>query len=232
MKFKRNCPKCKVPIFYNRKDSLQRAINQKRMCFNCNTPKGNKHYRFGKHCSQEIKDKIRKTKMGVPIHTIEEKEKRRLLWCGDKNPNVKYGPSFLGRHHTEETKEKMRISYVKTVIKNGGRNPRFNLNAINYFKKLELEFNWNGIYATKNSEYFIESLGYFVDYYEPHLNIVVEYDEPRHYYANGTLKQKDIKRMEKIISKIDCKFYRYDEKRNLLKEYFIDSGVFVPTLHH
>jgi very-short-patch-repair endonuclease len=69
-----------------------------------------------------------------------------------------------------------------------------------YFDNLEQEYKWKGI-----RQYFIEELGYFVDYYEPTLNIVVEYDEPRH-YKNGRLKSKDMKRMEEIQKYLGNKF--------------------------
>ena len=81
-----------------------------------------------------------------------------------------------------------------------------------YFSRLELDKKWDGIYYGKNNnQYFIKNLGYFVDYYEPNLNIVVEYDEPRH-YPYGKLKEKDIRRMNEIKNHLNCSFYRYNEK--------------------
>jgi hypothetical protein len=302
IKFERKCPTCGKLISYSRKDAMARAISQNRSCFDCNTPKGDKHYRFGKHCSEETKEKIRATKTGVPVHTEEEKEKRRQRWLGDNNPSRKGIPSFLGKHHTEETKQKMseihkgknygkvgenhplygkrgklchwfgkthsletkeklskqkigipmsedfrkkcikrqtgktptddtkrkmRISKINYIIKeNGGICPMFNKDAIGYFSKLETERNWNGRYATKeNGEYYLQELGYFVDYYEPNLNVVIEYDEPRHYYTDGQLKPKDKKRMNEIISHLHCKFYRYNEKKKELIEYFNDEPI-------
>ena len=298
--YTRNCPTCGTPITYSRKDGMVRAISKNRSCSACNVHRGTSHYRYGKHCSEETKEKIRATKTGVPIHTEEEKEKRRQKWLGDNNPSRKGTPSFLGRHHTEETKQKMsnihtgknygrvgenhplygkrgelchwfgkthsletkeklskqkigipmsedfrkkcserqlgktmtddtrrkmRISKINYIIKeNGGICPMFNKDAISYFSKLEAERNWNGYYATKNNgEYYLQELGYFVDYYEPKLNVVIEYDEPRHYYAGGELRPRDKKRMEEIISHLHCKFYRYDEPKQQLTEYFNDD---------
>jgi very-short-patch-repair endonuclease len=74
-------------------------------------------------------------------------------------------------------------------------------------------------FATKNGEFFVSDLGYFVDYYEPNLNIVIEYDEPKHYNVDNSLKKKDLIRMNEIKSKLKCKFYRYNEKLKELKEY-------------
>jgi hypothetical protein len=70
-------------------------------------------------------------------------------------------------------------------------------------------------------QYFLESLGYFLDYYEPNLNIVVEYDEPRHYDINEILKPKDKKRMDEIKNYLKCQFFRFNQRNNTLKEYTI-----------
>jgi hypothetical protein len=299
--YTRNCPTCGTPITYSRKDGMIRATLMNRSCFNCSTPKGNNHYRFGKHCSEETKEKISISKLGVPVHTAEEKEKRRQKWLGNENPTKRIGHSpFLGMHHSEESKKrislsrigknngvvgknhplygkkgelcrwfgkthslktkeklskqkrgipmsedfrkrcserqmgrkladdtrrKMRISKINYIIKeNGGICPMFNKDAINYFSALETKRNWNGHYAAKESgEYYLQELGYFVDYYEPNLNVVIEYDEPRHYYADGELRPRDKKRMKEIISHLHCKFYRYNESKQQLTEYFNDD---------
>lgn len=43
---------------------------------------------------------------------------------------------------------------------------------------------------------------------------MVEYDEKRHYKANGQLKEKDVRRMNEIINHLKCLFYRYDERND------------------
>jgi hypothetical protein len=84
---------------------------------------------------------------------------------------------------------------------------------------MEMEFDWNGIFYGKNGiQYVLTEFGYSLDYYEPIKNIVVEYDEPRHYVRNE-LRQKDVKRMDNIKSLLKCKFLRYNEKSGELKEY-------------
>lgn len=61
-------------------------------------------------------------------------------------------------------------------------------------------------------------MGYWVDYYEPNLNIVIEWDE-KHHYINEELKNKDINRMNEIKEYLKCKFYRYNENKNIIYEY-------------
>ena len=60
--------------------------------------------------------------------------------------------------------------------------------------------------------------GYFLDGYDKDLNIVFEYDEPKHYkdIQNNILKDKDIQRQQNIIEKLHCEFWRYNEAIDLL----------------
>lgn len=62
--------------------------------------------------------------------------------------------------------------------------------------------------------------GYFLDGYDKDLNIAFEYDEPRHYIdiKGNVLKEKDINRMNYIIQKIGCRFFRYNENIDLFYE--------------
>ena len=61
-------------------------------------------------------------------------------------------------------------------------------------------------------------LGYWLDGYDKNLNIVFEYDEPKHYIdkENNILRDYDIKRQTRIIEKLKCEFWRYNEYLNLL----------------
>lgn len=116
---------------------------------------------------------------------------------------------FYGRQHNEESKRKMRIAACKRILElmrsTDGKLNNIGKGETQYFDKLDKDRRWNGI-----RQYFIEELGYFVDYYEPTHNIVVEYDEPRH-YKNGSLRPKDISRMNEIKSHLKCRFLRYNE---------------------
>ena len=112
----------------------------------------------------------------------------------------------------------MRISALKRVIKSGG-GANIGKKENDYFFSLEKETGWDGIFYGKSKKQFILwEYGYSLDYYEPNKNIVVEYDEPRHYVC-GVLKTKDVDRMNIIKTHLKCRFFRYNEKTGILREY-------------
>lgn len=95
--------------------------------------------------------------------------------------------------------------------------PAYNKIACIYFDLLNNYNNWNGYHALNGGEFYIKELGYWVDYYEPNLNLVIEWDEPGH-YIDGILKNSDIERQIKIVEHLNCTFVRINEK-NFLKNY-------------
>jgi very-short-patch-repair endonuclease len=117
----------------------------------------------------------------------------------------------------------MRVAACLRVIalqrSNNGRVNNVGKREGAYFSKLEQEMGWNGVYFSKcGSQHFVDHAGYFVDYYEPFYNIVVEYDEPRH-YRHGRLREKDLVRMEQIKAHLGCEFWRYDAYRKQLLKF-------------
>jgi len=193
----RICPRCKTVIQYTKRKSKYRADRINGMCRRCAVSKTGLS-NIGKYVS------------------IKTRRRMSLAQCRSTNINP-----FKGKHHTDETKRKMRIMACNRVLQyqrnNNGRINNVGKQEGKYFDKLEKRFGWDGIYYKKsNKQFLISNLGYFVDYYEPHLNIVVEYDEPSH-YRKGLLLQKDIKRMEEIKSNMKCQFWRYNELQNKLE---------------
>ena len=97
-----------------------------------------------------------------------------------KYQNKQLVPSWTGRHHTEESKQKIRqgtISYILTVKSS---RPRYNKSAIPVLEQIAKEHGWNIQHAENGGEFYT-GIGYFVDAYDKEKNIVVEYDEPHHY---------------------------------------------------
>ena len=134
-----------------------------------------------------------------------------------KYQNKQLVPSWTGRHHTEESKQKIRqgtISYILTVKSS---RPRYNKSAIPVLEQIAKEHGWNIQHAENGGEFYT-GIGYFVDAYDKEKNIVVEYDEPHHYedVENNVLKTKDLNRQQRIIEHLHCEFWRYNEKTKVL----------------
>lgn len=144
--------------------------------------------------------------------------KQLIQWseCKKGKNNYWYGRSLSDNH-------KKNISIAKTGIKMGsdfcitqsnirklklpkGQWANFNELACEYFDWLNMFMNWNGNHAKNGGE--VRLGRYTVDYYEPNLNLVIEWDENHHYNKYGNLKDEDMKRQRKIIDALDCRFYR------------------------
>lgn len=121
---------------------------------------------------------------------------------------------WFGRHHTEETKEKMR----NTFNKRNNYSANYNQEACSFVDDLNEMFNWKLQHAKNGGEVIIG--GYYLDGYDKELNIAFEYDEKKHYddINKNILCEHDYKRMCFIHTKTDCRFFRYNEKLNLLYE--------------
>jgi very-short-patch-repair endonuclease len=215
--WKRKCPTCNNDIKYNRRCNYLKADRNKCRCKKCYTKDTNRG-RFPTECARRNMSAAHKGKK----HTESTLQKMRgnnngmygVYRCGEQNP-------FYGKKHTEETRKKMRLAMCKKIVqknKETGQIANVNPNETKYFTKLDREMEWNGIFYGKSSEQHLLDIGYFVDYYEPTLNIVVEYDELRHYRC-GKLRSRDVERMNNIKTALGCRFLRYNEKTGLLTEY-------------
>lgn len=123
-----------------------------------------------------------------------------------------------GTPHTEETKEVLRKKMIDFIKKtgNGEFGQHFSPKGCEYIDKLNEEKGWHLQHALNGGE--VEVGGYFLDGYDIEKNIVFEYDEPKHYKDayNNILQDKDIERQNYIIQKLNCDFYRYNEKMDCL----------------
>jgi len=189
------CPKCNKDIYYSRKDSLNRAIEENRVCHQC---------RGGWKFSDEIKKKYSISKLGSKnpmfgkTHSDEHKEK--------------LSKKSKGRKDTDEVKEKKRISTLKR-IKKQGREISFNPKACEFIDKLNKERGWNLHHALNGGEYQV--IGYSLDGYDKERNIIFEYDES--YHNKKSIKEKDILRQKRLIGKLKpTMFLRYNEKDKMM----------------
>ena len=218
----RNCPnfknnsKCEKEIIHTNKWNCEYARKGNRECRSCS----HQGIHIGMFHSLETRKKLSIDRIGKS-HTEETKQKMRGK-----------GNGMYGKHHSKETidkisnntkqsiqsdeiREKMRLSAIKR-LKHQGIVMSFNPKACEFINKLNKEKGWNLQHAMNGGE--IEVRGYYIDGYDKENNIVVEYDERRH-YCRGKLREKDIKRMNEIKSHLGCKFLRFNEYVGELKEF-------------
>lgn len=127
--------------------------------------------------------------------------------------------TWLGRKHTEETKNKQRIKMCNWLnsLPNSKRRANYNPNSIAVLERIAAEHGWHIMHACNGGEFYT-GVGYFVDGYDKDKNIVIEYDEPKHYTdaEHNILTEKDIIRQTKIIEHLKCEFWRYNEATGVL----------------
>lgn len=184
---------------------------------------------IGRKLSTETKLKISRSNINR-IRSDEAKHNYSLSKLGDKNPmkrlDVRIKNSITRKNNpriiTQETRQKIALKARENIIKQlekmgDYKGAIFNPLACDYLDKLSEQYNWELRHAKNGGE--VQLFGYFLDGYDKKKNIVVEYDEKHHYDVYGKLKEKDVVRMNYIINKLQCKFFRYNEKTQELKMY-------------
>jgi len=188
------CPKCNEKQTYYKKSNLNLAIRKNSMCCKCNKER----YKIIRNNEKYVKE--------CPLCKKELKYSNR----------TNYKRSIKENNVCKEC-----IKFIKKY--NSKYNPNYNEKACEFMDLLNEKNKWNLKHA-KNNDAEEMILWYYPDGYDKEKNIVFEYDEPHHYYKDGTLKKKDIKRQKEIIKYIGCKFIRYNEKNNRLYEVILKDG--------
>lgn len=151
----------------------------------------------GKHFSEEHKKNIGKGNIGRKVS-----EETRL----------KISKANTGRKHTEEGIRNIKIGITGYYAIKKKHRPNYNLKSIEYFKEFDKNNNTTGIFATNPKEFYIKELGYYLDYINFDMKLIIEWDEERH-YVRKALREKDIKRQKEIENLFSSfKFERIREK--------------------
>lgn len=119
---------------------------------------------------------------------------------------------------TDETKQKIRLKMIERMENRYGQLfPNYNPTACKFFEFFNKAYAVKGKHAENGGEYHIKELGYWVDFYEPTLNLVIEFYERHHYMPVEKLKEKDLRREKEIIEYLGCNFVRVNayDKNNL-----------------
>ncbi len=89
--------------------------------------------------------------------------------------------------------------------------PNFNRSSIKFFKNFDEENDTWGLYGI--NEFHIKELGYWLDYFNQELKLIIEWDEEYHFDRKGNLREKDIQRQKEIQDLYpDFEFRRIREK--------------------
>lgn len=201
----RNCPKCNKEISHKNKYRCKYADRDKVLCNSC-CQLGILVGRKLSHNQVELLKK--RTGKNNPMFGRKASDLTR-----QKMSLARKGKP--GKPLTEQAKQKIREYRATWIIKNKGGS-QYNPKSCIYFDELNKRNDWNLQHALNGGE--IMCLGYFLDAYDKEKNIVVEYDEPKHYDVYGNLKQKDVLRQQRIITHLGCRFFRYNERTKELYE--------------
>lgn len=203
-----NCLVCgkKLDDFHNKFCSRECYFNrikiqklEDRFCQIC----GEKLKRYqetfcSKICLYKSRRGIRPINADRPV-TILTRKKMSKIRKGKPRPQS-FIEKMTGRKNDDDTLKLMRVSAKNRLdVKLGKKwSPNFNVKACEYFKKFDEEHNTKGQYALYGGgEYYINDLGYWLDYINHDKKIIIEVYEKHHYHA-GLLKDKDVKREEEI----------------------------------
>lgn len=222
---------------YSRKSDLTRAINCKKLCLSCSRKRykcrrilenanckifvSTKDVEYCRSCSSYKTNNGNYNKgyyyWWIQKYGKEAADKMNAV-CSLLKRNVGPNNGMYGRTHNEKTiakilenrpitpevREKMRKSALKRIIRTSG-GPSYNPKSIPILEEFAKKNNLNIQHAENGGEYTVA--GYSVDAIDIDKNIVIEYDEPHHYFG-GLLREQDFIRQQRIIDELNCTFIR------------------------
>lgn len=119
-----------------------------------------------------------------------------------KKTRIKMSEASKGRVRKQSSEEikNRRITAINKIqerLKSGDQLvPNWNPKTCDYFENFDKKNNTCGQHARRGGEYHIKELGYWLDYINHDLKLIMEYDEP--YHERTKQKNKDIIRQEEI----------------------------------
>ena len=138
--------------------------------------------------------------------------------------NGELTPFFKNKKHKPETIEKIRASIYASIkqgnFKGGAKISR---RGCAFIDSLNEKNGWHLQHGLNGGEIVVDH--FYLDGYDEELNIAFEYDERSHYadVKHNILKACDIKRMQYIHKKLNCRFFRYNETTKQLYEVIFEN---------
>jgi len=181
---------------------------------NCKLTESHKlNISIGLNKSENFKISVHSKERGNKISkklTNKKFSKEHIIKLSESHANVaNENNPFYNKSHTNEAKNKMRISAIERIRLNKFENnqivPFYNKRGCEYFNNLMKINNCFIQHAENGGEFYIKKLGYFVDGYDEKNNIVYEWDEKRH-FQKGKLIERDIIRENEITNLLKCDF--------------------------
>ncbi len=189
--FYRKCPSCDKELSYTLKWNRDAAQRNGLMCKSC----------------VKVGPKNPFYKKPLPCKPINKGRKLSPETC------KKISESLKGRRYSSETRRKMRLAAIRRIERAKGKcSPNYNPKACKLIEEYGKQHGYNFQHAENGGEFHIKELGYWVDGYDKEKNVVIEYDEPKH-YRNGNLRVRDLERQKAIENVLGCVFIRIGECR-------------------
>ena len=155
--------------------------------------------------SKETKLKISRSLKGEKL-SEETRNKMSKSRKGRKRPDVsKFMKKFhkgktLSEDHKNKISKTVRLQMIELtklrLEKNEQLIPNWNPQACDYFENFDKENKTLGRHARNGGEFYIKELGYWLDYINHDLKLIIEYDEK--YHQNKNQRKKDMKRQREI----------------------------------
>ena len=162
---------------------------------------GVKNYMFGKSHSPDVRKRMSDLASNRMKNPDIIQKLKSYVWTDEqrkKHLNAIRNPKRL---------RKLR-EYRLRQLAQSGTFPSYNTSACEFFDYVNDSLGWSGKHALNGGEHPI--VGYSADYYNQSENLVIEWDEERH-FRGKKIREKDVIRQKHILD-TGVKMYRIREK--------------------
>lgn len=188
-KWKKVCKRCGDNIYFKTYNSYTANVKKNSVCKEC------------RHKNHSLIMSGRKR----PVFTEE--------WRLNMSKSHKNSEVWKASMNTPEYKEKHRLKLEK-MRKENKVVVCFNNDACKVFNFINSKLNWDGQHAKNGKEVIVEN--FFLDFYEPTLNIAIEWDEKHH--KKSSHKRQDYIKQKFVMDKLNCEFYRVDDTNKIIRK--------------